>query len=78
MMEEPNRVILPPGPPSYLGAATCEECWEPFGSSILGMRFDRWSHRRKWGHDPVGYATLSDSERHQELVAMRERARRRQ
>ncbi len=39
----------PPGPPAYLWAETCAECWEPFSPGMI----DRFFHRRRWGHNPT-------------------------
>jgi hypothetical protein len=47
-MTEPMPEI-PYGPPDYMGAETCTECWEPFTPGFV----DRWFHRRKWGHNPT-------------------------
>ncbi len=57
--------VPPPGPPDYLGAETCSECWEPFEDWF----FDRWFHRRKWGHTPTtNYYRPNAAERHADNV----------
>ena len=44
-----------PGPPDYLGAETCGECWEAFTPGW----FNRWLHRRRWGHNPTPLYSVS-------------------
>lgn len=59
-------------PPEYMGAETCAECWEPFGWSVWPgiTRFDRFFHRRRWGHNPVVLSPQpTAAEQHQENVA---------
>ena len=67
------KSMPPPGPvppPSYLGADTCAECWEPFEDWF----FDRWFHRRKWGHTPTTrYHKPSAAERHASNVKAAQR-----
>lgn len=45
---------ISPGPPNYMYHDTCAICWEPCGYSMLGDWWDRWRHRRKFGHNPEG------------------------
>lgn len=64
---------IPSGPPCYMMAETCAECWEPFSAGLL----DRWLHRRKWGHNPVAlYPRPTARELHAQNVEGASRYRR--
>lgn len=68
---------IPPGPvspPQYMGAETCAECWEPFGSIFPPAFIERWLHRRKWGHNPTSLHPLpltKDQQHHLNVIAAR-------